>query len=79
MAFVRIASTESLHAIGAFIGSFARVPSTMFLVMRWVTELTMTIWASESRQVGVDQHMVIETMLASEDGSTSSAFVWLDA
>ena len=46
----------------------ARVPSTMFLVMRWVTELTMTEWASESPQASMDQRMVIESMLASEDG-----------
>jgi hypothetical protein len=75
MTFVRIARTESLHAVRALVGSFTSVPPTMFLVVRWMTKLAMTIGTSEARQVGMNQHVIVEAMLASEDGTTPSAFV----
>lgn len=78
MTFVRIARTESLHAVRALIGSFTGVPPTMFLVMRWMAKLAMAIGTSEAGQVGMNQHMIVEAMLASENGTTPSTFVRLN-
>lgn len=54
------------------------MPPTVFLVVRRMTKLAMTIRTSEARQVGMDQHMIVEAVLTSKDGTTPSALVRLN-
>lgn len=79
MALVRIARAEALHAVGALVGRLARVPPPVLLVVRRVAELPVAVGAREARQVGVDQHVVVERVLAREDGAAAPALVRLDA
>lgn len=51
----------------------------MFLEVGWVTELATTVTASETRLVGVYQHVVVERVLPCEDGLTYPALIWTDA
>jgi len=41
-------------------------------------ELTMAIRASESGHVGMDEHVVVQTVLPCEDGTAATALVWLN-
>ena len=54
------------------------MPPPVLLVVRRMPELAVAIRAREARQVRVDQHVIVEAVLAREHGSAPPALVRLD-
>ena len=79
MAFIRIPRAEALHTVGTLVRSFTRVPPAVLLVMRRMSELAMTIRTGESRQIGVDEHVIVQAVLPCENGTAATTLVWLNS
>ena len=79
VALVRVSRAEALHTVGALVRGLTRVPPPVLLVMRRMPELAVAIRAGESGQIGMDEHVIIQTMLPCENGTAPTTLVWLDS
>ena len=53
-----------------------RCDATVFFEVTRMPELPATVVASEPSGVGVDEEVIVETVLSGEDGTAFGALIW---